>query len=520
MKLFTFLICFLSLSLVSAQNINWEKLDIDNALGKATTVDSQGNVITVGAGPMNTNSAGVFVKKYDATGTLLFESFEAAIQQQTSGVLEQARPLEVITDSQDNIIVVGFRFHTDSTTCPLPPCIVTRSNKIWKFSPTGQLIFNKTFDDHGRGAFVGVDGSDNIFVNGVGLVTDTNNDTEFGTILIKLAPDGTTLFTDVQDVVGTGNSIDMGVMALGNNFVAVANVTTFDNKLTAWDASGNLLWSVNLDDSIDTFKSISVDATTNDTYVLADSFPPNPVLVKVDAGGNVVYTQNYALGEQVVSEGLKFLNSSQLVFASASWSDSGSDSTLHTTVVSTSDGSVAQNTTYTLAQNLSRVRDLEIHPTNGSYYVGVNSTTNGGTPSSGTLHGYNVNSNNEWHTTYAPSNDVRALEVSLNNEVYLMTDNQWNLAQFSTTLSQDDFQPRNNFKLYPNPVREELFVNSTHDLELKTIEIYDVFGKNIKQVNSAKTLSTINVSSFENGIYFVKLITETGQTSTHKIIKQ
>ncbi|TKS56877.1 T9SS type A sorting domain-containing protein [Mesohalobacter halotolerans] len=519
MKLFTLLFSLLSFSLITAQNINWEKLDIDNALGKATTVDNQGNVITVGAGPMNTNSAGVFVKKYDANGTLLFESFETAIQQQTSGVLEQARPLEVITDSQDNIIVVGFRFHTDNTTCPLPPCIVTRSNKIWKFSPTGQLIFNKTFDDHGRGAFVGVDSNDNIFVNGTGLITDTNNDTEFGTILIKLAPDGTTLFTDVRDVVGTGNSIEMGVMDMGNNFVAVANVTTFDTKLTAWDASGNLLWTVTLDDSIDTLKSISVDETTNDTYILADSFPPNPIVSKIDSNGNIVYTQTYSLGEQVVSNGLEFINSNQLVFASATWSDLGNDSTLHTNVINTSDGSVAQNTTYTLAQNLSRVRALEVHPSNGSYYVGINSTTNGGMPSSGTLHAYNINSNNEWHATYNASNDIRALAVSVNNEVYLMTDNQWNLAQFSTTLSQDDFQTEH-FKLYPNPVRQELFISSIDNTELKSIQIYDVFGKMIWNTNTVKNISGINFSKYENGVYFVKLNTKTGKAQTHKIIKQ
>lgn len=519
MKYFTLLFSLLSFSLITAQSINWEKLNIDNALGKATTVDSQGNVITVGAGPMNTNSAGVFMKKYDVNGNLLFESFEPAIQEQASGVLEQARPIEVITDSQDNIIIVGFRFHTDNTICPYPPCIVTRSNKIWKFSPTGQLIFNKTLDDHGRGAFVGIDSNDNIFVNGTGLITDTNNDTEFGTILIKLAPDGTTLFTDVQDVVGTGNSIEMGVMDMGNNFIAVANVTTFDTKLTAWDNSGNLHWTVTLDNSIDVLKDIIVDASTNETYILADSFPPNPIVTKVDSNGNIVYTQNYSLGEQVLSNGLKQINSNQLVFASTSWSDLGNDSTLYTNVINTSDGSVAQNTTYTLAQNLSRVRDLEVHPSNGSYYVGINSTTNGGVPASGTLHAYNINSNNEWHTTYNASNDIRALAVSANNEVYLMTDNQWNLAQFSTTLSQDDFQTEN-IKLYPNPVQLVLFISSNHNAELKNIQIYDVFGKMIWNTNKVENLSSINFSEYQSGVYFVKLNTMHGQTQTRKIIKQ
>lgn len=519
MKYFIFLISFLCFYLNSAQNINWEKLDIDSALGKATTVDNQGNVITVGAGPMNTNSAGVFLKKYDVNGNLLFESFEPAIQEQASGVLEQARPLEVITDSQNNIIIVGFRFHTDNTTCPYPPCIVTRSNKIWKFSPTGQLIFNKTFDDHGRGAFVGIDSNDNIFVNGIGLITDTNNDTEFGTILIKLAPDGSTLFTDVQDVVGSGNTIEMGFMGMGNNFVAVANVTTFDTKLTAWDNSGNLLWTVTLDSSIDVLKDIIVDASTNETYILADSFPPNPIVTKVDSNGTIVYTQNYSLGEQVLSKGLKQINSNELVFASTSWSDLGSDSTLYTNIVNTSDGSLTQNTSYTLAQNLSRVRDLEVHPNNGSYYVGINSTTNGGLPATGTLHAYNINSSNEWHATYNASNDIRALAVSENQEIYLMTDNQWNLAQFSTTLSNDDFQTEN-FKLYPNPVRKELFINSNLNTEIINIQIYDVFGQLLWNNDKIENLPILDFSGYQNGVYFIKFNTNNGKTQIRKILKQ
>ncbi|MBS3737435.1 MAG: T9SS type A sorting domain-containing protein, partial [Psychroflexus sp.] len=55
---------------------------------------------------------------------------------------------------------------------------------------------------------------------------------------------------------------------------------------------------------------------------------------------------------------------------------------------------------------------------------------------------------------------------------------------------------------------------------LKSIQIYDVFGKMIWNTNTVKNISGINFSKYENGVYFVKLNTKTGKAQTHKIIKQ
>ena len=515
----------MSVSLISAQSINWQKLDMDDAFGYTSTVDSQNNVIVVASGPFETQATTMYIRKYDVNGNLLMQTSVDALNL-AGGNSDNLLPYQVETDSQDNIIIAGVNTIINTSTsssCQTPPCYQTIAAKIIKFAPDGQLVFNKTMLDHSNSFqqlrvddnYLEIDDNDNIYYNGVGLITDTSNELAFGAILVKLAPDGTTLFTDVEDIVGNGNSISSGLMALGNNFVAMVNSTTFDEELTAWDENGNVLWNINLDSSIDNFRAIVVDPATNDTYVLAETFPPNPLLTKIDSNGNILYTQTYSFGEDAVPKGLGFVAPDKLAFAGTTWSDLGNDSTLYTKVVNTSDGSSVSDHTYTLTQNLSRIRDLETNSSSGAYYVTVNSTNNGGSPSSGTLHAYDINGN-EWHATN-PNVRVRSVAIGQGSEVYVMTDNIWDLYQYNTTLSNQTFTDID-FKVYPNPVKNELFVNTQTDLN--SVEIYDVLGKQILRLNDIENDTPIDLSSLKSGIYFAKFNTQAGKSQTKKIIKQ
>jgi hypothetical protein len=525
--IFTYLFIATSM-LMSAQSINWQKEDMEDAFGYTSTVDSQNNVIVVASGPFETQSTTMFVRKYDAAGSLLMQTSIDATQLSNDGALDHEIPYQITTDSQDNIIISGVNTlinTSPSPSCQTPPCFQSQAAKIWKLSPDGQLVFNKTLLDHSNSFdqllddnnYLVVDDNDNIYYNGIGSITDTDNDTAFGAILIKLAPDGTTLFTDVQDILGSANSISSGIMASGSDFISMANQTTFDNKLSAWDSNGNFLWSVDLDDSIEDLKSIIVDENTNDTYVLADSFPPNPILTKVDANGNIVYTQTYSLGETVVSQGLAFVASDKLAFAASTWSDSGNDSSLHVKVVNTSDGSNISDQMHTLTENLSRIRDAEADMQNGVYYVAVNSTNNGGSPSSGTLYAYDLNGS-EWHATN-PSPSVRSLAIGQGPEVYVMTDNAWNLYQYDTTLSVDYFESNISVDIHPNPVQDHFFINTQQ--QLKQIVIYDLSGKMVyKRSGSFLKNSPFDVSKLKTGIYLLQMVNDQGVRISRRIIKK
>jgi len=68
--------------------------------------------------------------------------------------------------------------------------------------------------------------------------------------------------------------------------------------------------------------------------------------------------------------------------------------------------------------------------------------------------------------------------------------------------------------VYPNPVKEQLYINSENTIELVTI--YDINGR-VLQEN--KNTSTISVNNLTNGLYFVTVRSNKGQR-TIKIVKE
>ena len=67
------------------------------------------------------------------------------------------------------------------------------------------------------------------------------------------------------------------------------------------------------------------------------------------------------------------------------------------------------------------------------------------------------------------------------------------------------------FKLYPNPVEDYLYIQSS-DTTIKNIDIYNILGKKIYTSSSENRL---DMSSYSAGIYFVKI-----NNSTFKIVKK
>lgn len=65
----------------------------------------------------------------------------------------------------------------------------------------------------------------------------------------------------------------------------------------------------------------------------------------------------------------------------------------------------------------------------------------------------------------------------------------------------------NNVKLYPNPVKDVLHIESI-DSNIKKVEIYNILGKKIKSIEKPKR--TINFFEFSKGVYLMKIITEKG----------
>lgn len=75
------------------------------------------------------------------------------------------------------------------------------------------------------------------------------------------------------------------------------------------------------------------------------------------------------------------------------------------------------------------------------------------------------------------------------------------------------------FKIYPNPVKDVLNIESLSNDTLKYFEIYAMNGSLIKQKNFDIDLNSIDVSFLDSGVYILSLTTENGTIIKSKIVK-
>ncbi len=74
-----------------------------------------------------------------------------------------------------------------------------------------------------------------------------------------------------------------------------------------------------------------------------------------------------------------------------------------------------------------------------------------------------------------------------------------------------------NFRIFPNPADNFLFINST---SVGIVKIHDVNGKLIKELNFNHGCTTINISDLQKGVYFLQKITNNHQVEPFKLIKK
>ncbi len=106
---------------------------------------------------------------------------------------------------------------------------------------------------------------------------------------------------------------------------------------------------------------------------------------------------------------------------------------------------------------------------------------------------------------------------------YLTATNIANAADdYSTTPTPTGIKTSNvilDFNLYPNPTKNSILVTSQFDVD-KTIIVTDITGRVLVNKKIAESNFLIDLSSYNNGIYFITLTLPDGRTSTKKIIKQ
>ncbi|MBK5212200.1 MAG: T9SS type A sorting domain-containing protein [Flavobacteriaceae bacterium] len=77
------------------------------------------------------------------------------------------------------------------------------------------------------------------------------------------------------------------------------------------------------------------------------------------------------------------------------------------------------------------------------------------------------------------------------------------------------------FSIHPNPVKNELFLNSNKKSEKLKIKIYNVEGKLLSnQTVELEMQTSINVSQLKSGSYFLSIENENGNRAINKFLKE
>jgi uncharacterized repeat protein (TIGR01451 family) len=87
------------------------------------------------------------------------------------------------------------------------------------------------------------------------------------------------------------------------------------------------------------------------------------------------------------------------------------------------------------------------------------------------------------------------------------------------TLSNGQFEIDNSVEIAPNPTKNNINVNSNANSNIKTIELFDIQGRVLMTQLVNDSRSTVDLSNYNSGVYFIKVTTEIG-TKVEKIIKE
>lgn len=97
---------------------------------------------------------------------------------------------------------------------------------------------------------------------------------------------------------------------------------------------------------------------------------------------------------------------------------------------------------------------------------------------------------------------------------WLMLDN----IIISSALSVNEFE-KYGLLMYPNPVLDFISINNPDNIQINSISVVDMNGRELLHNKCTNTNNTINLTSLSKGIYFVQLHTEKG-TLSKKIMKE
>ena len=74
-------------------------------------------------------------------------------------------------------------------------------------------------------------------------------------------------------------------------------------------------------------------------------------------------------------------------------------------------------------------------------------------------------------------------------------------------------------RLYPNPANEYITLDNSSNIELKGINVYDMIGRLVKQIEVRNNTQTIEISNLPSGVYLFQMYNEKRST-LKRVIKK
>lgn len=105
------------------------------------------------------------------------------------------------------------------------------------------------------------------------------------------------------------------------------------------------------------------------------------------------------------------------------------------------------------------------------------------------------------------------------NKALIFVDRSGSLYGLHSILSTEDYLLENSLSMYPNPSSGNVNFSLKNDT-LNTIQIFDIRGSLIlSEENISRNKATISIENLNSGMYFVKIISEKGQSVVKKLMK-
>ena len=549
-----------SITVISKHDINgnmlWMKQIADISpyfFGQEFTLDKDNNVLMVGMfqtslvignTTLSSSNAGYegYVAKYNSAG---FFQWASKMDLNT----DVSTNISLAVDKDGNVVVTG---------------VITPANYLVKFNAGGSRLWTKIFPMESYYlSLVSTDNNGNIYITSEIHLSDATGSTTIGDItltqthddgsiaLIKFDPDGNALWAKTYGGLTGANysdgwPCDISTDAEGNNYIwgwcvnnSVYGSFTLTNPLPSNHNFSYVLVKINSSGDVVWSKGVY---ETNYAMNYGD-------LLDLDKNGNVYIGGHF--NARISIEGTEYLPEVSYDFFAAKYSGNGDFQWIKTIP---SDYSIIYALSVYDDNVLSFAGDAGKNPTLGGFDIIRNSGSscivatlasatpaptsltigapNGSTIMYGifTTSGWTATSDQGWLTVSSSSGKGYATLTftaaanptsSIRTAIITITYSGSRNAVHTITIVQDAGTTGINEMIdvesliYPNPANNSLFFNS--EIKNAVISIFDVNGKML--LNEHPESNKINISNLRNGIYTLKIVTNTG-IITSKFVKQ